>query len=157
MAAIFTPVGRRARTAPAYEPTKRSRPRKPKPVQTVASMAAIMDDLGAPAGQRIVCAWPPKQLNPNSRMHPARRSPFAKKYRHDCWALALEARLSVAAEGRIPVRLDFFPPDRVRRDDGIADAMRVDDSRFDVTAHLHTHPLGCVVVTLLDPLREANR
>lgn len=161
--AYFTHVGlRRDHKAQGHAPTPRKAPRKPKAVQTVASMEPVLAALGVPAGQRIVCAWPPKELNPNRRIHPAKRSPFAKPYLHDCWVLALEAKLTAPAEGRIIVRLDFFPPDRAHRDDdnaissfkagrdGIAKAMKVDDSRFKIIPHLHDGPLGCVVVTLID-------
>lgn len=161
--AYFARVGlRRDHKAQGHVSAARKAPRKPKPVQTVASMEPVMLALGVPAGQRIVCAWPPKELNPNRRIHPAKRAPFAKRYLHDCWVLALEAKLTAGAEHRIFVRLDFFPPDRVRRDDdnaissfkagrdGIAKAMKVDDSRFKIIPDMHAQPLGCVVVTLID-------
>lgn len=161
MAAIIHIGRRRASTVSASDPAKRRRPRKPKPAQTVASMATIMDDIGAPAGQRVVCPWPPHQLNPNARMHPAKRAPFAAKYRRDCWALTLEARMRAPATGRIKLRIDLFPPDSALRDDdnaissfkagrdGIADALKADDVRFVTHTTLHSEPLGCVVVTLL--------
>jgi len=109
--------------------------------------------------------WPPKELSPNfkRRKHwSAYREP-TKRYRHDCWALAKESRLGVAA-GDVPVLLaiTFYPPDRRRRDDdgmigafkagrdGLADALGVDDNLFRPTYRIaEPVPGGKVVVHVL--------
>jgi len=77
------------------------------------------------------------------------------------------ASSSAAAGGKIFVRLDFFPPDHARRDDdnvpasfkggrdGIADALKCDDARFDTTSVLRSEPRSCVVVTLIAPEGDA--
>jgi crossover junction endodeoxyribonuclease RusA len=93
-----------------------------------------------------------------------------KKYRRTCWLLALEAGLSVpdyaGADGKIAVRLDFFPPDRSARDDdnaeasfksgrdGVADAMRCDDARFRTIKVLHDEPRSCVVFSLIEDTHQ---
>ncbi len=88
--------------------------------------------------------WPPKELFPNAKRkaHWSRYAPKAAAYRRTCWALALEAR----AAGTLRA-ITFLPPDRIRRDDdgmigafksgrdGIADALRVDDSTFRPAYH----------------------
>lgn len=118
-----------------------------------------------PAGRyRLVLPWPPKELSPNARKHPARRATFVKSYRQDCWALAREALGHAAGklfpgDAPIAVRLDFFPPDGRSRDDdnceaafkagrdGVAQALNVDDRRFVVTRRLRSEVRGCVVMT----------
>jgi crossover junction endodeoxyribonuclease RusA len=93
--------------------------------------------------QRITLPWPPKILSPNARVHWAQKSKAAKAYRAVCWALCKEAGLVAAVTtGRLHLWLDFYAPDKRRRDDdnmiasfkagrdGIADALGVDDHRF---------------------------
>jgi crossover junction endodeoxyribonuclease RusA len=134
---------------------------KPRPAPR--SLAGI--DL--PAGQRVVCHYPPVALNPNnSHAHWSRRTGSKKRYEQDCWVLALQARLKVAPEGPIFIQLDFFPPDRSKRDDdnaeasfkagrdGIARAMGVDDSRFVISRRMRSEPLSCVVFTILERAPE---
>lgn len=127
---------------------------------------AIEGLTGLPAGVRVVLPWPPAGLNPNARhVHNAKKGAIAGRYREDCWALTLERfgahgrRGFLPAEGKIAVRLDFYPPDRAKRDDdncvsmfkpgrdGVAKALKVDDARFVCTPYLHTDPRGCVVMT----------
>lgn len=145
--------------APATKKVKRTRRPRPDP-------KPIDDIQGLPAGPRVIVPFPPVELSPNWRGHWSKKSPVTKAYRRLCWALALEAGLKVpayAAGGdQIAVRLDFFPPDRNSRDDdnipasfkagrdGIADALKCDDARFQTTPILHSEPRSCVVVTLID-------
>jgi crossover junction endodeoxyribonuclease RusA len=82
--------------------------------------------------------WPPKALSPNhrSRSHWPRTRAI-KAARQTAWALTLEAK----ATGKL-LSFTFHPPDRQARDrdnliasmkayqDGIADALKVDDSTF---------------------------
>ena len=94
--------------------------------------------------------WPPKELNPNARVHWSKRSKAAKAYRLQCYMIA---RSHIAKYGGVGLGsedlhlwLDFFPPDRRRRDDdnmiasfkngrdGLAEALGLDDYRF------RTHP-----------------
>lgn len=156
--------------SPAKKTQKRSgrapRPRPdPKPVDDIAGLPAGPEVLG-----RVIVPFPPVELSPNFRGHWSKRAKVTKNYRRLCWALALEAKLKVPEyaqkdgadpDGKIAVRLDFFPPDRSIRDDdnvpasfkagrdGIADALKCDDARFQTTVVLHREPRSCVVVTLV--------
>lgn len=108
----------------------------------------------------IVLPWPPSILSPNARSHWAARAKYAKEYRRACWVLTLEAKLPVMPDGRVYLALEFVPPDRRHRDrdnmlaamksglDGIADALGVNDSRFDLTLRVADEIGGFVRVTL---------
>lgn len=92
----------------------------------------------------LVLPWPPKELSPNARVHWAKKSATAKRYRLACHVLTRQSGI-VAPEGVVSLVLTFCPPDRRRRDDdnclssmkagrdGIADALGIDDSRFRTT------------------------
>lgn len=94
----------------------------------------------------ITLPFPPAELSPNRKhgKHWAATHGAKAKYRNDCWVLALQAaRGFVAPAGDIAVRLTFVQPDRRRRDrdnllaackaglDGVAAALKVDDSQFE--------------------------
>lgn len=110
----------------------------------------------------VVLPWPPAELNPNKRLHWAVKRKHVKAYRDACCLLAREAGLSVDWEGDVCLWVNFYPPDRRRRDDdnlvaafkagrdGMADALGVDDKRFRVYPYLHESPVkgGKVSVTL---------
>lgn len=96
----------------------------------------------------ITLPWPDKRLSPNARQHWAQLAKVKADARTEAaWTvkaqMPLQARRTVAeGEGRIPLRIAFYPPDNRRRDDdnmvgsfkayrdGIADALGVDDRRF---------------------------
>ena len=91
----------------------------------------------------VILPWPPKDLNPNARVHWSKRAKAAKAYRKLCWGLCKEAKLSAPpTPGKLHLWLSFYPPDKRNRDDdniiasfksgrdGIADALGMDDSRF---------------------------
>lgn len=147
--------------------------RQPKAIGGIDGFVISLTALPRPA-LRVICPFPPPELNPNARGHWSRRSKAARAYRRECWALTLEAlgrapgdgeaRFIAApspfAAGPIRLHLDFFPPDRRQRDDdnaiasfkagrdGIAAALKVNDRRF-VTSHTwHHEPRACVVATL---------
>lgn len=106
--------------------------------------------------------WPPRALSPNARVHWSKRSSMAKKYRMHARA-ATKIHVKAVPEGRLELRLAFYPPDLRRRDDdnliaafkaardGIADALGIDDRMF-VTVPSYCDPdpkrLGFVEVTL---------
>jgi hypothetical protein len=135
---------------------KKRAPAKPRP------LPLPIDEIDLPAGPRVIVEYPPAILSPNSRAHWSKRGPVARAYRKGCWALTLAAKIRAPAEGVIRLRLDFFPPDRVPRDDdnaiaafkagrdGIADALKVDDARFQIVPVWHVEPRSCVVVTILE-------
>lgn len=96
--------------------------------------------------RELVLPWPHRDLHPNSRGHWSKRAKAAKAARQLAWGLTLQvltvADLDNLPEGRLHLWLDFYPPDRRKRDDdgllssmkpwldGIADALGVDDRRF---------------------------
>ncbi len=109
----------------------------------------------------IVLPWPPPELSPNSRTHWSPKARAAGRYRFICATLTrTKAGERQFAIGRIPVTLEFVPPDRRRRDvdnmlaamkaglDGVADALRVNDSRFELTLRVADEVGGFVRVTL---------
>ena len=93
----------------------------------------------------IILPWPPAGLSPNARLHWSRKAKLAKAYRADCHWLDRHAEPDAPADGPIPVRITFCPKDRRKRDidnmlasfkaglDGVADALGVNDSRFEIT------------------------
>lgn len=102
----------------------------------------------------VVLPWPDKRVSPNYRQSHHWRSyaPAVKAQRDMAHQLTLAAimptRPTFDAE-RIPVEVNFYPPDRRNRDedgmigsaksalDGIADALRVDDKRFKALYFFH--------------------
>lgn len=102
---------------------------------------------------QVMLPWPARELSPNARGHWAKKSTAAKRYRHTCKIKALQAiqegdwdvqaaRDLAEAGGYLHLFIDFYPPDRRHRDDdnviasfksgrdGLADALKIDDSRF---------------------------
>lgn len=96
----------------------------------------------------IILNFPPPELNPNKRLHWARKSKFSKRYRDACRIKTLSG-LSVTErvefkkhKGKFAFTVTFHKPDNRARDDdnifasfkagrdGIADALGVDDNRF---------------------------
>lgn len=100
---------------------------------------------------RVDLPFPPAELNPNRKngRHWGATHAVKTRYQQDCWALSLVASKNwqrggfVAPAGDIPLRLTFVQPDKRRRDrdnllasakaalDGLAAALKVDDSRFE--------------------------
>jgi crossover junction endodeoxyribonuclease RusA len=110
----------------------------------------------------LVLPWPPKELSPNSTLHWARKAKFKKEYRRTCWALTLEAGWINPPEGKIPLTITFYPPDKRHRDadnmvasikaglDGVADAMKVNDRQFLPTFVFTDQVMGVVTIQLSD-------
>ena len=115
----------------------------------------------------VVLPWPDPRVFPNYRLSHHWRASHkqVKAAREDGWAstlAALEARPpGIDKTQRIPVRVRFVPPDKRKRDedgclgavkpylDGIADALRVDDSLFSLTPqHDPAAKPGFVEVTI---------
>ena len=89
--------------------------------------------------------YPPAELNPNKRLHWSKKLPYSNGYKRICWGIALEAgwkKLALKDGEKVHLWIDFYPPDRRKRDDdniaaafksgrdGIAKALGVDDSKF---------------------------
>lgn len=98
---------------------------------------------------RVVLPWPDKGLNPNARLHWAPKAKLkatARDYARIATYEAMQRYLATQAhyegEHKLGVTVTFYPPDNRRRDDdnmvgsfkayrdGIADALGVDDRRF---------------------------
>tara|TARA_R110001606_G_scaffold30344_2_gene93800 strand:- start:694 stop:1041 length:348 start_codon:yes stop_codon:yes gene_type:complete len=100
----------------------------------------------------IELPWPPRELNPNSRVHWAIKSKMAKRYKGECHLLTIHSRMTVP-EGPLVLDIEFVPPSRNRRDDdnclaafksgrdGIAAALGIDDSRFSTKFKLAKDPV----------------
>jgi crossover junction endodeoxyribonuclease RusA len=145
-------------------PIKKKKAPKPRPAPAIA--AEDLADL--PPGLRVVLPFPPVAANPNWHGPDWIKNKEKRKYRIDCGWHAKAAGLTHslpcirATSGKVHFRYDFFPPagrepDEDNMDasfkagqDGIADAIRVDDKRFQVERVFHAEQRGCVVVTLLD-------
>jgi crossover junction endodeoxyribonuclease RusA len=91
----------------------------------------------------IALPWPPKELSPNARTHFHAKARVAKNYRLSAFWTALDC---VAPEsGPVHLTIEFCPPDKRKRDldnmlastkaglDGIADALKINDERFELT------------------------
>ena len=97
---------------------------------------------------KIVLPFPDRRLSPNSRCHWRARLKPKQIAKTTAWATTAatkgfyEAKAALQGTGPIPVRIRFYPPDNRRRDadniiasfkaaqDGVADALGVDDRRF---------------------------
>jgi crossover junction endodeoxyribonuclease RusA len=115
---------------------------------------------------RIELPWPNAALSPNARGHWAKMARFKKGARELAHWTALEAGARYAvlcpfAPEAPTITVTFCPPDKRRRDldnaiasfksaqDGIADALGIDDSRWAVSyAWGDVVPGGRVIVSL---------
>ena len=93
----------------------------------------------------IVLGWPPSDLSPNARLHWAKLAKAKKQYRKDCETLSKE-QLKKYKFKELPEKLvlemTFIPPNKRNYDrdnlvarmksgiDGLADALRINDKRF---------------------------
>lgn len=105
-------------------------------------------------------SYPPKELNPNARLHWAKKRTPAKRYRYECFLLTRKAiaangwridqlKALVEAGQGVHLFLDIYPPDRRPRDDdniiaafkagrdGLADALNIDDRHFRIHPVVH--------------------
>jgi crossover junction endodeoxyribonuclease RusA len=90
----------------------------------------------------ITLPWPPKGLSPNDRPTRHQKAKAVRKYREAAWALTLEARIREVDPTDLHLVFTFHPPNGQARDednvkacmkpaqDGIADALKVDDKHF---------------------------
>ena len=88
----------------------------------------------------ITLPYPHKDLSQNARINWRPLADLKAKYRHDAWALTLEAKVPFWEGARL--EFTFHPPDARKRDvqnvpamlkaaiDGIADGMGCDDNGF---------------------------
>lgn len=109
----------------------------------------------------VTLPWPPKELSPNQKPHWAKKNKVAQEYKAACgWACKAAKLKAPDTDGKIFVWIDFYPPDRRRRDednaiaamkhglDGVAKAIGVDDSRFKLVPFFHEQIAGMVKIRL---------
>lgn len=111
----------------------------------------------------IVLTWPPRELHPNARKHFHAKATAAKAYRVSATYAAMAEGPQINADGPLMLSIDFFPPDKRRRDsdgmlssikaglDGIADAYRIDDYNFNPITIRRCEPVkgGRVIVRIV--------
>jgi len=112
---------------------------------------------------KITLPWPDRTLHPNARVHWAKLAKAKKAAREAAyWSVKQIGLVHTFPEGRLHLWIDFYPPDRRKRDDdgllasmkaardGIADALGIDDSRFvsHPMVHDQVHKGGLVRVTI---------
>ena len=113
---------------------------------------------------RVTLPWPPSVLSPNSRAHWRRKHAAAKMMRRDAHILCMAAKLRAPADGDIVIHLTLHPPVKRGHDrdnglarcksllDGVADALGVNDKRFDPHAIIgDSVEHGCVVLEIIQP------
>lgn len=106
----------------------------------------------------VVLGWPPSELSPNARLHWAKLAKAKKSYRQKCNTVS-KHQLKKYKYDELPEKLvlemTFIPPDRRNYDrdnlvarmksgiDGLADALRINDKRFNtVISTMDTDYLG---------------
>lgn len=109
---------------------------------------------------KLVFPWPPKELSPNVRTHWAVHYRAKKKYRKQCEDIARDYVLPEAE--RYKINMVFYTKTKRKPDkdnlvammkagiDGIADALGVDDGRFDYGEPEFGKPVkgGAVVIEI---------
>jgi crossover junction endodeoxyribonuclease RusA len=93
----------------------------------------------------IFLPWPDKRLSPNARVHWSSLARAKKAAKRTAYYTTLEAGIGKIDADSLSVKYSFFPPDRRARDadnilssckayqDGIAAAIGIDDSKFEIT------------------------
>ena len=96
----------------------------------------------------LVLPWPPAALSPNARSHHMVLARAKKRYRTACALHAMKQGATAMQVETISLRLVFVPPNRIRRDvdnclaamkaglDGLADVLKVDDSKWQISFEL---------------------
>ena len=98
---------------------------------------------------KIDLPWPPSEAHPNCRKHWAQKMRAVRKYRRNCHVATMVQLHSTShslPRGELQVTLTFFPKTNRKRDidnliaqmksglAGLADALKIDDSRFKMVA-----------------------
>ena len=106
----------------------------------------------------IVLGWPPSDLSPNKRLHWAQLAKAKKSYRQKCNTVSkhqLKKYKFKELPEKLVLEMTFIPPDKRNYDrdnlvarmksgiDGLADALRINDKRFNtVISTMDTDYLG---------------
>lgn len=90
----------------------------------------------------LILPFPPKELNPNRKLHFRAKARFAAEYKQTCFIAAQKYFVQFPVIGNIHLFLKFYPPDNRPRDvdnllasmksglDGISLAFGINDKRF---------------------------
>lgn len=109
--------------------------------------------------QEIVLPWPPKELNPNKRLHWAILAKSKKNYRSACFYIAKQTNPNVDKQ-KVNLTITFYKPDKRHRDldnmlasmksglDGLADALGVNDKHFSISMNVADEIGGMVKVVI---------
>ena len=102
----------------------------------------------------IILPWPPAGLSPNARLHWAKLARLKKQYRAVCAGQArIQGARAIRADA-LHITVEFVPPTRRAFDldnalarmksglDGLADVLKVDDARWDIT--IRKAPAGTI-------------
>lgn len=99
----------------------------------------------------IILPWPPASLSGHNDGHWSGKSGTVKRHRAKAQDVTTKAAVAVPEEGDLHLHIRFVPPDR-RSDrvnfpnrmkpyiDGIADALGINDKRFDVPTYFCAEP-----------------
>jgi Holliday junction resolvase RusA-like endonuclease len=111
----------------------------------------------------VTFPWPAKELNPNNNFHWSKVAKYKQKARIAAWGLAREmgaTSKTFAPDCRINLDIFFYPPDKRIRDqdnmiasmkstlDGLADALVINDFRFNVRIKVMQEVRGLVKIAL---------
>jgi crossover junction endodeoxyribonuclease RusA len=116
---------------------------------------------------KIELPFPPKELNPNKRLHWRAKSQHAAGYKTMCFVLTKKQIWGIRplfseTEGAINLKITFHPPDKRHRDDdnmvssfksgrdGVAEAMGVNDKRFRCSYEICDPTPGGKVVVMVN-------
>lgn len=110
----------------------------------------------------VTLPWPPSKLSPNARVHWRELAKQKKAFREACYWLSHPLK-GMAPDGPLNLELEFYPPNRRTRDrdnllasmksglDGFADALGIDDSRFDFIGVRLSKDIGGMVKVRVIP------
>ena len=110
----------------------------------------------------ITLPWPPKELSPNARLHHMAHYKAKKAYREVCRWQAVQQGLKASSAEKLHVHLEFFKPSRRAIDldnclarmksglDGLADVLKVDDSKWSLSLEFAQEIGGMVRVTVTE-------
>lgn len=114
-----------------------------------------------PQSSRVILPFPPKELNPNKRLHWSKLAKIKKAYKHDCYYLTkANIRHQYNPHSLLQVHLIFYPPDNRHRDDdnmesafkagrdGVSLALGVDDCFFRISKTISNENKNCVEVRI---------
>jgi crossover junction endodeoxyribonuclease RusA len=111
---------------------------------------------------KVTLPFPKKELNPNARLHYMALAKAKKAFRETCFWRAKESPgIKLPDTGNLKLTVTFYPPNKRKRDrdnllasmksglDGVADALGLNDSRFEpLVISMSGETKNCVVVEI---------